>query len=170
MRVWVEVPQSPSCRQSQDAHRTAFRAGAGVDHGSWLHQTPRHGNALVDRGPLRSSVLRVLPCERQTRPGPARGAERLSALLMRHRISARCHTLGIGPSGSGLGVRVGFLWSSTGCSGSRASDDDEEAIVLGVRCPTSGGCGLMVSAYGSGAPEVASIVGRVDWPTTGGWR
>ena len=50
-----------------------------------------------------------------------------------------------------------------------ASDPDDEAIVFAVRCRTCGGCGVLVSAYGSGAPDIASIVGLVDSRATGGW-
>jgi hypothetical protein len=50
-----------------------------------------------------------------------------------------------------------------------ASDPDDEAIVFAVRCPACGGCGVLVSAYGSGAPDVALIVNLVDSRATGGW-
>jgi len=42
------------------------------------------------------------------------------------------------------------------------SDPGDEAIVLGVRCPSCGGRGVVVSAYGSGAPDPALLTGFVD--------
>jgi hypothetical protein len=42
------------------------------------------------------------------------------------------------------------------------SDPGDEAIVLGVRCPSCGGRGVVVSAYGPGAPDPAFLTGFVD--------
>jgi len=42
------------------------------------------------------------------------------------------------------------------------SDPGDEAIVLGVRCPSCGGRGVVVSAYGPGAPNPAFLSGFVD--------
>jgi hypothetical protein len=42
------------------------------------------------------------------------------------------------------------------------SDPGDEAIVFGVRCPSCVGRGVVVSAYGPGAPDPAFLSGFVD--------
>lgn len=66
-----------------------------------------------------------------------------------------CEAIVVVPAVSGLEFDQVFRFEG-------ASDPDDEAIVFGLRCPACGGLGVLVSAYGAGAPDAAAIVALVD--------
>lgn len=67
-----------------------------------------------------------------------------------------CHACSTGHAPSKLVVRATFRFEG-------ASDPGDEAIVLGVECPTCGARGVVVSAFGPDAdPELLALLDRLE--------
>jgi hypothetical protein len=67
-----------------------------------------------------------------------------------------CHACDAGHRPSALVVRATFRFEG-------ASDPADEAIVLGVECPTCGARGVVVSAFGPEAdPELLALLDRLE--------
>ena len=121
--------------------------------------------------PSSSAPLEIAPADQAVRFAVAAGvAEALDALRgdgygIDFNLGHSCPDI----QAPGLALGSGGLEFDQVYRFEGASDPDDEAIVFRVRCRACGGCGVLVSAYGSGAPDIASIIGLVDSRATAGW-